>query len=148
MKPVQKILSVAACLGLLGGAIPAVAQSNDSNISFAGAGLLPKKPRPGPPDVRAQPLAWPRLDPGAVLCRSEDDLSRLARRRSGQTVDGPVDCQIIRVATAITIVERKGPGRTEIKVNDASAQPGWTDAWLPERAPIGATSATPVRSGP
>jgi hypothetical protein len=149
MKSVQSVLSIAACLGLLAVALPAKAQPNDSNVSFDAGALMRKKPGPGLPDVKAQPLAWPRLDPGAVLCRSEDDLSRLARRRSGQTVDGPVDCQIIRVATAIAILQRKGPGRTEVKASsDPSAEPGWTDAWLPQRAPSGATSAEPVHAAP
>ncbi len=105
-------------------------------------GLLIKKPKPGLPDVKSQPQAWPRLDPGAVLCRSEADLNRLAQRRSGEVVDGPVDCQIIRTPTAITIVQRAAPGRTEVRTSDAQASgSGWTDAWLPEKAPRGATSA-------
>src|SRR4051812_7675412 len=141
MTSTQKILLTVACLGTIAVAAPASAQPNDSNVSFQ-SGLLIKKPKPGAPDVKAQPLAWPRLDAGAVLCRSEDDLSRLARRRSGQPVDGPVDCQVIRVATPITIVQRKTPGQTEVK--PTGGQPwddGWTDAWLPDKAPVTATSA-------
>lgn len=142
MTPMHKCLTLAACLAVLAAATPAGAQSPDSNVSFQ-SGLLPKKPKPGLPDVKPQPLAWPRLDAGAVLCRSEDDLSRLAQRRSGEAVDGPVDCQVIRAATPITIVQRKGPGLTEVK--PSTAQPmdsGWTDAWLPDKAPIRATSAS------
>jgi hypothetical protein len=142
MTSMQKILITAACVGTLAVAAPANAQPTDSNISFQ-SGLLPKKPKAGPPDVKAQPLAWPRLDAGAVLCRSEDDLSRLARRRSGQAIDGPVDCQVVRVATPITIVQRKTPGQTEVK--PSTGQPwddGCTDAWLPEKAPVAATSAS------
>jgi hypothetical protein len=142
MTSMHKILITAACLGTLAVAAPASAQPSDSNISFQ-SGLLIKKPKPGAPDVKAQPLAWPRLDAGAVLCRSEDDLNRLARRRSGQTIDGPVECQVIRVATPITIVQRRTPGQTEVK--PSTGQPwedGWTDAWLPEKAPATATSVS------
>jgi hypothetical protein len=142
MTPTHKCLALAACLAILTVATPAVAQSSDGNVFFQ-SGLLPKKPGPGLPDVRTQPLAWPRLDAGAILCRSEADLSRLAERRTGHAVDGPVDCQVIRVATPITIMERKGPGRTEVK--PTAAQPmesGWTDAWLPDKAPNTASSAT------
>jgi hypothetical protein len=142
MTSMQKILVTAACLGTLAVAAPASAQPTDSNISFQ-SGLLIKKPKPGAPDVKPQPLAWPRLDAGAVLCRSEDDLSRLARRRSGEAIDGPVECQVIRLATPITIVQRKRPGQTEVK--PSTGQPwedGWTDAWLPDKAPISATSAS------
>src|SRR4051812_23091572 len=139
MTSMQKALAIASCLGVLAIAASANAQPSDSNISFQ-SGLLIKKPKPGAPDPKAQPLAWPRLDAGAVLCRSEADLSRLAQRRTGQPVDGPVDCQIIRTATPITIVQRKAPGQTEVKPN--TAQPmdlGWTDAWLPEKAPTSAS---------
>jgi hypothetical protein len=142
MMSTKHFLMIAACLAVVANAAPAVAQSSDSNISFQ-SGLLPKKPKPGLPDVKAQPLAWPRLDAGAVLCRSEGDLIRLAQRRAGQAVDGPVDCQIIRLATAITIVQRSGPGRTEVKPSDSQPMDlGWTDAWLPDKAPISATSVS------
>jgi len=121
----------------------AMAQPSDSNIFLDAPGLLPKKPKAGLPDVKAQPLAWPRLDPGAVLCRSEDDLRRLVARRSGQVVDAPVDCQVVRQPTGISIVQRVGPGTVEVRTNDPAAGGlGWTDAWLPDRAPIRATSAS------
>ncbi len=139
MTLMPRILIASACLGILAAAAPANAQPTDSNVSFQ-SGLLMKKPKPGAPDVKAQPLAWPRLDAGAVLCRSEDDLSRLARRRSGQAVDGPVECQVVRVPTPITIVQRKTPGQTEVK--PTTGQPwtdGWTDAWLPDKAPVAAS---------
>jgi len=142
MTPIAKIFTVAACLGALVTAAPIRAQpADDSNISFQ-SGLRIKKPKPGPPVVKAQPLAWPRLDAGAVLCRSEDDLNRLARRRSGEAVDGPVDCQVIRTATPITILQHKGPGQTEVKPSDSQPMTsGWTDAWLPDKAPVRPTSA-------
>lgn len=108
------------------------ASAQDSNVYLDAPGLLPKKPKSGLPDVKAQPLAWPRLDPGSIFCRSEADLSRLAERRRGQPVEGPVDCQVIRVATPISIVQRKSPGLTEITTPSGS---GWTDAWLPDKPP-------------
>jgi hypothetical protein len=141
--PTPRILATAVCLlALTIGAGPAAAQSSDSNVSLNAPGLLVKKPKPGLPEVKAQPQAWPRLDPGAVLCRSEADLTRLAQRRSGETVDGPVDCQIVRGPTPITIVQRAAPGRTEVRLNDGqSTASAWTDAWLPEKLPTGAKSA-------
>ncbi len=144
MISMPRMLLTGAFLGAMAMALPAYAQSDDSNISFAGGGLLPKKPAPGLPDVKAQPQAWPRLDPGAVLCRTEADLTKLAARRGGETVSGAIDCQIIRVATAISIVQRKGPGRAEVQISATGADSvsGWTDAWLPDKAPPGARSAT------
>ena len=136
MQSMPKLLLIGACLGALTITLPATAQPpSDSNISFDAPGL---------PDVRAQPLAWPRLDPGATLCRTQEDLEKLGARRRGEPVDGPIDCQIIRAATAIAIVGRNGPGRTEIKSSDPKAPPlsGWTDAWLPAKGPTGTTSVS------
>ncbi|GEM_PF-1407556 len=138
MTSMPKILLAAVCAGTVVFAAQSRADDNgnNDNIKFDAPGFTIKKPTKGAPDVKAQPLAWPRLDPGAVLCRSEDDLNRLGLRRSGETVDGPVDCQIIRAATGIVIVRRKGPGKTEVTTGDAKgSSSGWTDAWLPEKAP-------------
>lgn len=136
----RKILLLGACLALLS---PAAALAQDSNILFNAPGLLPKKARPGLPDVKTTPLAWPRLDPGAVICRSEADLSRLVAGRRGEPVEGPVDCQVIRAATGIAIVQRKPPGMTQVTTtNPAAGGTGWTDAWLPDKAPAKAASAT------
>jgi hypothetical protein len=109
-----------------------------AQISMDAPSLLLKKPKPGPPDVKAKPLAWPRLDPGAVLCRSEADLARLSANRHGSPGGGPADCRIIAQPTAIQIVTRRGPGRTEVQVTGAN-DTGWTDAWLPSKAPASAT---------
>jgi len=139
-----RMLLVGACLGTLALATPVNAQPSNSDITFDPGALGIKKAKPGLPDVRAQPLAWPRLDPGAVLCRTEADLEKLAARRAGQAVEGAVDCQIIRAPTAISIVQREGPGRVEVQISGAKAgsSSGWTDAWLPDKAPSGATSAS------
>jgi hypothetical protein len=145
MISMAKKLLIGTCLGALVLAAPVAAQPpSDSNISFDAPGLMPKKPKAGLPDVKAQPLAWPRLDPGAVLCRTESDLEKLGARRRGESVDGPIDCQIIRAATAISIVQRKGPGMAEVKTSNPgpTAESGWTDAWLPDKGKVGATSVS------
>jgi hypothetical protein len=120
-------------------AMPAFAQAppdGDSHVRLDAPGMLERKPRPGLPDVKAQPLTWPRLDRGAVICRSESDLSRLAARRRGEAVDGSLDCQIMRAATGVSILRLQGPGMTEVQTNDPSAGgTGWTDAWLPDKPP-------------
>lgn len=129
---------VALCAVALAAMAPSAGHAqprDDSNIYLNAPGLLPKKANPGPPDVAPQPLAWPRLDPGAVLCRSEADLSRLAARRRGEAVEGNLDCQVIRARTPISIVQRKGT-LTQVRTSNPSAGgAGWTDAWLPEKAP-------------
>lgn len=126
-------------VALLAAAIvmPALATASlAQNIIFDAPGLLTKKKgNDGLPDVKAAPLAWPRLDPGAALCRSEADLDRLAANRARTEGAGPADCQIIRVPTAIQIVSRKGPGRTQVQVTEQASNIGWTDVWLPEKNP-------------
>jgi hypothetical protein len=141
MNRMPRILLLAGCVGAMSAAASG-AQAQDSNVSFQ-SGLLVKPPKPGLPDVKPQPQAWPRLDAGSVACRTEADLDRLALRRRGEDPGGPVDCQVIRDATAISIVARKGPGRTEVKISaQPTSPPVWTDAWLPEKAPAGVKSAT------
>jgi hypothetical protein len=124
--------------------MPAAAQTappSDSRVNLGG--MLAKKPTaPTMPDVPAPPSAWPRLDPGAVLCRSEDDLARRAAFMRGEQA-GPADCRPISQPTAIQIVHRAGLGRTEVRINGHS-DTGWTDAWLPPTPPPG---ATPINAG-
>jgi hypothetical protein len=139
MKTIAKVLVGAGCLVLVLVATFTWAQPpSDSNVIFDAPGLIIKKPKAGPPEVKPQLQAWPRLDAGAVLCRTEDDLDRLAARRRGEPVSGPVSCQILHNVTPIAIVQRKGTGKTEVRTIDPMAGGlGWTDVWLPERAPVG-----------
>jgi hypothetical protein len=89
--------------------------------------------------VRPRADAWPRLDPGAVFCKTEADLQRLAASRRGEQVERP-SCLVIQTPTAIDIVRRAGLGRTEVSLTDQKGADGWTDAWLPDRAPpVGGT---------
>jgi hypothetical protein len=114
------------------------------NVILDAPSLFPPKPKAGPPDVRVPAAAWPRLDPGAVLCRTELDLMHLAANRSGEPDGGAADCRVINLPTAIQIVQRRGPGRTQVQVTGAANQTGWTDAWLPDKAP---PKARPTASG-
>ena len=84
--------------------------------------------------VAARTEAWPRLDPGAVLCKTAADLQRLAASRRGEQGARP-NCQLIQKPTAIAIVRRVTPGQTEVALTNQDGLGGWTDAWLPERAP-------------
>jgi hypothetical protein len=120
---------------------PPSAPPSDSNLSFGG--MLAKKPTPqAMPDVAAPPSAWPRLDAGAVLCRSQEDLQRRAAIMRGEQAGG-VDCRPITQPTAIKIVHRAGPGSTEVSLTGRN-ETGWTDAWLPASPPPG---TTPVNAG-
>lgn len=126
-------------------ALPALAQTQppaNPNVNFGGM-LAPKAPKAGMPDVPAAPMAWPRLDPGSVLCSTEDDLQRRAAIMRGEQTE-PADCRPINQPTAIQIVQRAGPGRTEVKISGRD-ETGWTDAWLPATPPPG---TTPIQAGP
>ena len=96
--------------------------------------IVVQPPKFGSTDSKSRPDVWPRLDKGAVLCRTEPDLVRLAASRRGETGDRP-SCVVIRAPTAIQIVRRAAPGRTLVTVTEQNGQEGWTDAWLPEKAP-------------
>nr|WP_294527448.1 hypothetical protein [uncultured Rhodopila sp.] len=140
MSPLRSLSAVAGVLVIAAGAM--AQPPTDSNVKFEAPGLLVKKPPPGPPEVKGPLQAWPRLEAGAVLCRTEDDLDRLAARHRGEAVGGPIGCQIMRASTPITVIQRKAQGRTEVRTNNPNAGgSGWTDVWLPERAPPGSTSA-------
>lgn len=83
---------------------------------------------------------WPQLDPGAVLCRTRDDLVAHARAVQARVEGQPgvalatPNCRIIAEPTAIDVVTRESPAATEVRVKGAS-NTGWTDTWLPAQAP-------------
>ena len=83
--------------------------------------------------VPARSDVWPRLDPGATICKTQADLLRLAEFRRGVPGERP-NCQFIRLPTAVSIVRRVGPGQTEVSLTDQNGLDGWTDAYLPDRA--------------
>jgi hypothetical protein len=118
--------AVVLCLALSG---PASAQ-----VIWDMPNVVMQKPKFNDSTSRLKADVWPRLDPGSVLCKTEADLVRLAAMRRGEQVDPP-SCQFIRTPTAIQIQRRAGPGRTQVSVTDVAGLEGWTDAWLPERAP-------------
>jgi hypothetical protein len=110
------------------------------HVMLDAPGILGQKKAPAaPPPPRAQPTVWPRLDPGAVLCRTADDLERYAANMAARASGGDTqaaDCQIISQPTGIQIVSRQGLGRTEVKLSTSDNMIGWTDVWLPDKAPV------------
>jgi hypothetical protein len=90
--------------------------------------------------ITIRPEPWPRLDPGAVFCRSADDLQQRSVLIRAQLDGGPPAptstsaCPLIRTPTPIEVVERRGPGQTQVRVK-ADGTLGWTDAYLPDKSP-------------
>jgi hypothetical protein len=92
-----------------------------------------------PPPPTAVPEQWPRLDIGAIFCKSRDDLVRRQTQiaaGSGVAASGPApDCSIIQKQTGIQILDRDGPSRTHVVLTDQTKQTGWTDTYLPSAPP-------------
>lgn len=119
--------------------VAAVQTASAQHVMLDAPGIMgQKKAQASPPPPRAQPTVWPRLDPGAVLCRTADDLERYAANITARASGGDtqaVDCQIISQPIGIQILSRQGLGRTEVKLS-TSDNIGWTDVWLPDKAPV------------
>ena len=125
---------------LLCAVVAAAAPIAAAQISLDAPGILVPKKAPPPPAPRAPPTVWPRLNPGAVLCRTEDDLARHASNMTARVSGGssvPADCRIIASPVGIQILNRQGPGSTQVKLTGPVNVTGWTDVWLPDRPPGG-----------
>jgi hypothetical protein len=97
---------------------------------------------PSPPSPAAIPQPWPRLDSGAVLCNSRDDLVRYQAQAvagANGAATGPApDCHVIQTRTAIKILDRDGPSRSHVAATDIYKETGWTNSYLPGSPPPGA----------
>ena len=93
-----------------------------------------------PKPLPARPEIWPRLEGGALICRSRDDLVRyqtqIANSASATTTAGQAsDCHTISKQTGIQILDHDGPSRTQIVTTDESKETGWTNSYLPSTPP-------------
>ena len=81
------------------------------------------------------PEIWPRLEEGALICKSRDDLVRYQSQMpvsSSATASGQApDCHTIRKQTGIQIVAHDGPSRTQIVTTDELKETWWTNSYLP-----------------
>jgi hypothetical protein len=94
---------------------------------------------PTPPEIPAVPEIWPRLEDGALICKSRDDLVRyqtqIASGASDAAAGQAPDCHTIRKRTGIQILAHDGPSRTQIVTTDESKETGWTNSYLPSTPP-------------
>jgi hypothetical protein len=93
-----------------------------------------------PPPVASEP--WPRLDAGAILCKSRDDLARYQTLGTAGPNAAPLVCSVIQNRTAIRILDRDGPSRTHVVTTDATKQAGWTNAYLPSKGSTSGVTST------
>ena len=98
----------------------------------------PQKRSPAPTPLPPVPEIWPRLEDGAVICKSRDDLvkyqTQIANSKSA-TAGQASDCHTIRKQTGIQILDHDGSSRTQIVTTDASKETGWTNSYLPSTPP-------------
>jgi hypothetical protein len=123
---------------LLAAVAVSLGSAASAQVTFSAPGFMPEKKPPPPPAPRAQTAVWPRLDPGAVLCRTQDDLDRYAANMTARVSGGETqaaDCRIISQPTGIQILSREGPGSTQVQLSGDVT--GWTNVWLPDKAPPG-----------
>ncbi len=78
-----------------------------------------------------------RLEPGAVLCRTAEELQRrqaaMATQGAADQPSLPAGCFLVGARTPVEVVERRGYGRTQVKTLGRNSETGWTDAYLPQR---------------
>ncbi len=132
-----RFLRLLGCLVVLGclGATAAEAQSPGQRRQQPNRGLSMPAALPDP-TTSAGNLGT-RLEPGAVLCRTSEELQR---RQAAMVEQGPDDpatlpagCFLVGTRTPVEVLERRGYGRTQVKTLGRSSETGWTDAYLPQR---------------
>lgn len=147
----------AVLLLLAGSTVPVHAQMGMGGGQMGGSGRggrhqgQQQQQQAAPPPPVVVPEPWPRLDSGAILCRSQDDLARYQAQAVADPdapASGPApDCRIIQQRVAIRILERNGPSHTHVATTDSAAQSGWTNAYLPATAPPSASSGKTAAAG-
>jgi hypothetical protein len=82
--------------------------------------------RPPAPTTPFLPEIWPRLEEGALICKSRDDLVRYQTQIANGSSATTPDCHTIRKQTGIQILAHDGPSRTQIVTTDESKETWWT----------------------
>jgi hypothetical protein len=123
-----------ALLLLLGAMASADARGNRNQQQTS-----PQTATPAPASPAAVPEPWPRLDVGALLCVSRDDLVRyqttIADGASAAYARQVSNCHPVEKQTGIQILDTDGPSRTQIVTTDEAKLTGWTNTYLPSTPP-------------
>jgi hypothetical protein len=150
MRQIASLVPIALCVVIAGAFVPALAQSERGNgdsftLGDYGAKERQKPPKPlaidqDPSLIHRQAERWPWLEPGTVVCRTQDDLARyraaVAARLNGEVSAAPIgECRRLSKRTPIDIADRHGPATTEIRLYNDANQTAWTDVWLPNQRP-------------
>lgn len=135
-------IATAATLLLLA-ALPAAAQIGGNRGGQRGQQQQQQQQQPPSSSTAkpnpAVPEPWPRLESGALLCKSRDGLvayqKQVATGASIVAAQQAAGCRTIRQQTAIQILDRDGPSRTQIVTSDDAKETGWTNTYLPDQPP-------------
>jgi hypothetical protein len=104
----------------------------------------PAEPAVKPKELEAVREPWPRLEAGALLCKSRDDLvkyqTKIADGANTATAEQSLDCHKLRKQTGIQILDHDGPSRTQVVTTEKSKETGWTNTYLPATPPQSAKS--------
>lgn len=88
------------------------------------------------PAAPLTPVVEPRqrLDAGAVLCATEDQLrqhqSAIKARLAGQPVGEPAGCHMVPEMVKVTVVLRDGLAATQVQLPGDPPATGWTDSMV------------------
>ena len=80
-------------------------------------------------------ISGPRLEPGAVLCNTEQDLQHRGEvnRRIADGIPDPGDplsgCRLLNQERGVEVVSRVAMGRLQVKLKP-TGEVGWTDAFV------------------
>lgn len=95
-------------------------------------GPAPRRTGPAAPRLTPKPLPRQRLDAGALLCPTEDDLhmheAAIEARLDGRDAPEPAGCRFVRSSTAVSVMDRHGPAATQVRLPGDPELVGWTDA--------------------
>jgi hypothetical protein len=95
----------------------------------SGGEAPPAAAEPKMPDIKPLPPPAQRLEAGALLCDSQDELVQhqraVAARLAGGFAPEPTGCHIMRDMIAVTLLMRNGLAATEVRV---AGKVGWTDS--------------------
>jgi hypothetical protein len=77
-----------------------------------------------------------RLDVGALICGTEAELRQhqavIMARIAGGDAPEPTGCRVVSQMVAVSVVDRDGPARTEVRLPGETAEVGWTDVSIPD----------------
>ncbi len=97
--------------------------------------LPPSVPPPVPTLAPARGIQGPRIEPGAVLCKTDADLRHRAevnRRRVEGVADAGdplANCRLVTQVRGVEVISRVGLGLVEVRLKP-SGEVGWTDVYV------------------